>query len=347
MTGEAVSDSDLSARETVSEAARQLTEQAFVFDALALPYVLDEPYTQQCLAAGINAANVTLTGEDGWDETQRRLESMLSRIAQRSDLCLATTSEDLEQSKDDQRLSVVLGTQGAAFVEDQLWRIDSVWRLGLRFIGLAYTPANLFADGCGELRDAGLTLLGREFVQAVNERPMALDLSHSGHASQAEAALLARAPCCTHSNAFSVNPNDRNTQDDVVATTAEKGGVMGICCLPRTVAPGLPSLTNLVDHYEHLAKLAGRNSIGLGLDFQQGDQERGEQMPVSKRWRTLRPDIFGTVDDYYRQSYPEGIETVDKLSNITQELLSRGHDREAVVGVLGSNWRRFFGQALG
>ena len=159
-------------------------------------------------------------------------------LAQRSDLCLATTSEDLEQSNDGQRLNVVLGTQDVAFVEDQLWRIDSVWRLGLRFIGLAYTPANLFADGCGELRDAGLTLLGHEFVQA---RRMALDLSHSGHACQAEAARLARAPCCTHSNAFPVNPNDRNTR----------------------------------------------------------------------------------------------------------ELLSRGYDREVVVGVLGGNWRRFFRQAIG
>ena len=347
MTDEIFFAPEVSTRGSEPQTAEQLTDRAFVFDALALPYVLDEPYTEQCLAAGINAANVTLTGEDGWDTTQRRLESMLSCISRRNDLKLATASEDLETAEQGQKLAVVLGTQGSAFVEDQLWRIDSVWRLGLRFMGLAYTPATLLADGCGEPRTAGLSLLGQEFVQAVNERPLMLDLSHTGHASQAEAALLARAPCCTHSNAFSVNPNDRNTRDEVFTTIAEKGGVVGICCLPRTVRTESPNVTDLVDHCDHMTKLAGDQGVGLGLDFQQGDQERGEQMPVSKRWRTLRPDIFGTVDDYYRQSYPAGIETVGKLSNITREFLRRGYGHKKILGILGNNWRRFLRQAIG
>lgn len=325
-----------------------ITKNAFVFDALALPYVLEAPYVEQCLSAGINAVNVTLTGEEGWDTTLRRIEEALSRILCHDDnLLLAITSKDLEKAERDGKLAIILGTQGSAFIGDQLWRIGLLHRLGLRFIGLAYTPANLLADGCGEPRDAGLTLLGREFIEAVNELPMILDLSHTGHASQSEAAVLARAPCCTHSNAFSVTPNDRNTRDEIITIIAKKGGIMGVCCLPRTVRKDAPSVKHMVDHCDHLVRVAGSQGVGLGLDFQQGDRERGQQMAISKRWRSLRPDIFGTVDDYYRQAYPSGIESIDKLSNFTRELLRRSYGHEQVLGVLGGNWRRFFQEVVG
>ena len=327
--------------------AKETAQRAFVFDALALPYVLNEPYTEQTLSAGINAANVTLTGEDGWDESLRRIESILSRIERHDCLLLAVTSADLNRAEKEGKLAVVLGTQGCAFVEDKLWRIGHLHRLGMRFLGLAYTPANLLADGCGEPRDSGLTLLGREFVAEANDFRMILDLSHTGHRSQAEATELAHAPCCTHSNAFAINPNDRNTRDDVISAIAKKGGVVGVCCLPRTVCTNAPSVKDLADHTDHLRQVSNDQAVGMGLDFQQGDQENGKQAPISKRWRTLRPDIFGTVDDYYRQPYPTGFETVEKLSNFISELLDRGYNEDQLLGVLGANWRRFFERIVG
>ena len=53
-----------------------------------------------------------------------------------------------------------------------------------------------------------MSFLGRELIDIVNRLPMWLDLSHCGHRTRAEAVVLARAPVCTHSNAYGLNPND-------------------------------------------------------------------------------------------------------------------------------------------
>ena len=106
--------------------------------------------------------------------------------------------------------------------------------------GLAYTGATLFADGCGEKRDAGLSFLGEELIAAVNETPMILDLSHTGHRSRAEAVPLARAPVCTHSNAWHHVPNDRNTRDETVQAIVAKGGHDGRLLPAALGEPGRP-----------------------------------------------------------------------------------------------------------
>jgi membrane dipeptidase len=68
----------------------------------------------------------------------------------------------------------------------------------------------------------------------------------------------------------------------------------------------------VVDHIEHVMKLAGPDAVGLGTDFD------------------------GIPDP------PVGLEDVSKLPRLTEELLRRGHSAEDVRKVLGENFLRFF-----
>jgi membrane dipeptidase len=77
---------------------------------------------------------------------------------------------------------------------------------------------------------------------------------------------------------------------------------------PRPTVP----LTKVVDHIEHVMKVAGPDAVGLGTDFD------------------------GIPDP------PAGLEDVSKLPHITEELLRRGHSEEEVRKVLGENFLRFF-----
>ena len=70
--------------------------------------------------------------------------------------------------------------------------------------------------------------------------------------------------------------------------------------------------TKVVDHIEHVIRIAGPDAVGLGSDFD------------------------GISDP------PEGLEDVSRLPKITRELLRRGYSEEAVVKVLGENFLRFF-----
>jgi membrane dipeptidase len=73
--------------------------------------------------------------------------------------------------------------------------------------------------------------------------------------------------------------------------------------------------TLAVDHIEHVLKVGGPGSAGLGTDFD------------------------GIEDP------PIGLEDVSKLPRLTEELLRRGHSDEEVRGVLGENFLRFWDRA--
>jgi membrane dipeptidase len=71
-----------------------------------------------------------------------------------------------------------------------------------------------------------------------------------------------------------------------------------------------PPLKSLIDHIDHVAKIAGIDHVGLGSDFD------------------------GVT------SLPEGIDSVADLPRITQALLQRGYTREQIHKILGGNFLR-------
>lgn len=322
-----------------------------VFDCLSLQYQLDPPYVDRAIAGGVTATNMTVATEnETWDMVMQTVESTLEKVERHPDMVLATTAAGIRAAKQAGKLAVVMGLQGSESLHKSLYRVGLLHRLGVRFIGLAYTGATLFGDGCGEARDAGLTFLGRDFVAAVNQLPMLLDLSHSGHQTRLEAAELALHPVCTHSNAYAVNPNDRNTRDEVARIVGAKGGVMGICGLERSVWPDNPTVEHLVDHADHYVRLLGAGHVGIGMDYTEGYQDSyraGVPVKQSHKWRTWRPDIFGTLEDFYKKPYPRGVERVALLPNLTQSLLTRGYPPETVTSIMGGAWLRCMDSVTG
>lgn len=71
-----------------------------------------------------------------------------------------------------------------------------------------------------------------------------------------------------------------------------------------------PPLKSLIDHIDHVAKVAGIDHVGLGSDFD------------------------GVT------SLPDGIDSVADLPKITQALLERGYTREQIHKILGGNFLR-------
>ena len=80
---------------------------------------------------------------------------------------------------------------------------------------------------------------------------------------------------------------------------------------------GLPAtpLSVLIDHIDHIAKVAGVDHVGLGSDF----------------------DGVPTL--------PEGMKDIAQLPNITYELLRRGYSEKDVRKILGENLLRAFAEA--
>jgi len=329
------------------EAVQKFHRETLVWDCLSLYYILDEFYAQQSLDGGVNVVNATFGTEDEWETVIRNFEQGLQKIEKSPLLKLALCADDILQAKKQGKLAIVIGTQGSSFIEKELYRVELLYRLGLRICGLAYTGGTLHADGCGERRDAGVSFLGRDLIDIVNRLPMWLDISHCGHRTRAEAVQLARAPVCTHSNAYGLNPNDRNTTDETAKAIVAKGGMLGVCGLAKTVWPQDATLKHIVDHIDYYSKLIGPQNVGFGCDFVAAYKASGVILPASKRWRTLRPDVFGTVDEFLTLSYPEGLAQIRELPNLTQTLFDRKYSESEIAGIMGANWLRVFKQWVG
>tara|TARA_A100001037_G_scaffold299689_1_gene325862 strand:- start:472 stop:1539 length:1068 start_codon:yes stop_codon:yes gene_type:complete len=335
-------------------------DRSFVFDALSLYYVIEEPYAERLLTGGVNATNVTFAIEEEWDDVLGHVDRSIEAIEKSPLMTLATTHDELLAAKAAGKLGIVMGTQGASMLgrdpileeasdgsglKPRFDRLEQFHEMGLRSLGLSYTAANVFADGCGEARDAGLSFLGQDLVACVNELNLLLDLSHTGHQSRAEAASLARAPVCTHSNAYALVPNDRNTKDETVKAIAAKGGMMGIVAFPGFIADEDPTVPGMVDHMDHFIDLVGEEHVGIGTDFTEAYQDKKVVLPESRRWRTRRPDMFGSVDDFLKLKYP--LPTIRLLPNLTQAMFDRGYSEERIGAILGGNWLRAFKEFVG
>ena len=311
-------------------------------DGLSLYYALENPYSERLLAAGVDATIVTFAADEDWDGTLRAIDRGLKLIADSQDKLLVREPADLDRAKSTGRLGIIMGFQGSDMIGPDLWRVGLLFNLGLRCLQLTYSFATLFGDGCAEERNAGLSFLGRDLIDTVNEYPMFLDLSHCGHATTAEAIDRAKNPVCTHSNAFALAPMDRNKKPEALAALAAKGGIIGATALPRAVKLEDPTLDDLLEHMGRLIDSCGSMNVGLGLDFTEGNRKSGVILPAAERNRRLRPDIFGTVADFFAQKYPQGIEDISHFLRIEEGLLNLGYDSNVVRAVMGGNWVRHF-----
>jgi membrane dipeptidase len=117
----------------------------------------------------------------------------------------------------------------------------------------------------------------------------------------------------------------RNDRDAAVKTNAEQLKAAGKTVtyldddrIEREWAAKIPRppLSSLIDHIDHIAKVAGIDHVGLGSDF-----------------------------DGVSGATPQGIDSAADLPKITQALLDRGYSADDIRKILGGNILRVFREA--
>jgi membrane dipeptidase len=227
--------------------------------------------------------------------------------------------------------------------EELLEHLQTFYDRGARYMTLTWSIASPVGGSSGDdSRDKGLTDVGRRIIDAMHRLGMIVDVSHVSDPLFWDVLRYVRKPViASHSSARALADVPRNMTDAMLDAVAKNGGavcvnfgpefldadfaraqnairddVRGRGLGPRETwtivrdkvrqLPPVP-LARLLDHIEHIAKVAGVDHVCLGSDFD------------------------GVA------SAPAGLEDASKLPALTDGLRARGFADADVEKILGGN----------
>lgn len=235
--------------------------------------------------------------------------------AHQGEIAVALTTHDLSTIVQGGKLAAVLAIENSDALEGSLDVLRMLFKLGVRTVGLTHSPRSLAGDGVDETRTGGgLTNFGVQLVEEMNRHNMVVDLAHISERGFRDALDLSKKPVIvSHGNCKALCDHRRNLTDDQIRALAHAGGVVGVTFVPSFVDTQTPSLSKLLDHIDHVARLAGPECVGLGSDFDGG----------------------GTL-----------LKDPTQLPDITLGLLERGFDEQDVRKILGGNFLRVLKETM-
>jgi len=222
------------------------------------------------------------------------------------------------------KIGILIGQQNSVHfrtVED----VDSFYRLGQRVSQLTYI-GNRIGGGSSDAHDSGLTPYGAEIVARMNQVGMAVDISHCGDRTTMEAIEASRKPVLvTHSNCRALVPGSvRCKTDEAIQRMAVNGGVIGVTMVRGFVrAWGPATIEHVLDHIDHIVKLAGIEHVGVGSDV---DLD-GRDVPPARKY-----DL-------------DGIDYSMKIYDLVEGLVRRKYSSRGIELILGGNFERALSEA--
>jgi membrane dipeptidase len=238
-------------------------------------------------------------------------------------------------------------------LENSLGALRAYYALGVRYMTLTHGKNTDWADSATDTAaHGGLTPFGREVVREMNRLGMLVDISHVSPDVMRQVLDVSEAPVIfSHSSARALTDHPRNVPDDVLAQMAKNGGVVMVTFIPlfvssETAAWGkgletlifnakssaemekiekdyaathgpapIATLAQVADHVEHVARVAGRDHVGIGSDF------------------------WGSTDE------PSGLTDVSAFPALFAELIRRGWSDADLAKLAGGNVIRALGDA--
>ena len=238
---------------------------------------------------------------------------------------------------------------------DHFERVDDVdlfHGLGQRVSQLTYNFQNRIGSGFLEHGDGGLTVFGHQVLERMQEVGMAVDLSHCADRTTMDGLDAATRPVIfTHASCRALLPGYlRCKTDEAIRALAAKGGVMGIPMIRFMIREGPPvSVEDVVDHFDHVARLVGVEHVGIGSDLDIEGYGSPRQPPGREQDPMSQPNVerynaYFTEDGY---AHIEGLDHPKRVFDLTDALIRRGYDDADIRLMLGGNFARVLSELWG
>lgn len=273
-----------------------------------------------------------------WNDVIHDMGIRSCDIAHQDFLIRGSNLDDIYKAKSEDKIAWFISLESATMIENELDRIDILYGLGARMMGITYSESNCLGSGLKEKNDGGLTAFGRKAVERMNKIGMAIDVSHSGDKTAMDTINVSSKPVfITHIGARALWNMKRLKPDDVLKACADKGGVIGIEAAPHTTITKnhpMHDIESFMEHFEYIKELVGIDHVAFGPDALFGDHVGLHNLFSSNM--SIAENTAG--QSFHKVDYVKGLENPAEAShNIVRWLVKHGYSDEDIAKVLGKN----------
>jgi len=299
----------------------------------------------------------------GFDLANRQIDSLDALIKRHPNrIAMVRTAKELKMVVKDGKMAALFGVEGGHMIEDSVKNLDSLAKRGMTYMTLTWNNSTPWASSAYEetfkkdsLKQVGLSNLGLQIVQRMNELGVIIDLSHVGETAFYDAVRASNKPVmASHSSAYVFNAHQRNLKDDQIKAIAKTGGVVFVNFysgfLDSTYANKFRDFNSR--HKNELIELT--NKLGTRSLAQEEINKKYQieleeiKAPLSllidhidHMVKLVGANHVGLGADYDgAESYPKGLDDVSKYPLVTEALLVRGYSKVAVKKIMGLNFIR-------
>ena len=212
-----------------------------------------------------------------------------------------------------QSVNVCFGLENGFALAGDIGNVQKFYDMGVRYITLCHNGDNDLCDSArGKGTHGGLSDFGREVIREMNRLGMMVDVSHAADSTIEQAIEFSSQPIiATHTSAKALCDHARNMSDELIVKLAQSGGRIHVCLYNYFLAKdGRADINTICDHIDHMVKLVGSESVGIGSDFDGGG------------------GVLGCNDS-------------SELINITMELIRRGYSDDDIKNIMGVGFVKF------
>ncbi|PXF62904.1 peptidase M19 [Kangiella spongicola] len=306
-------------------------------------------------------ANLEFEGEGkSFELANELIDNVEAIVAANPDkFALATSPAEVQANFEKGLVSLPMGMENGSPIEGKLENVQYFYDRGIRYITLAHSRSNHLSDSSyDEARpNEGLSEFGKDVVREMNRLGIMVDVSHLSDDAFYDVMEVSTAPViASHSSVRDFTPGfERNMDDDMIETMAEKGGVIFINFGSTFISQD--SIDN-----NNAYKAAVKTYIESNNLDSEKDAEKIRSFTKSYRQRTpfefadlndvldhidhvvelVGVDYVGLGSDYdgVGDSLPTGLKDVSTYPNLIKGLLERGYSEQDIAKMLSGNLMR-------
>lgn len=277
-------------------------------------------------------------------------------------ITIVKTTAQLLVAVHNDKLAAMIGVEGGHMIENDLSKLDSLYKRGARYMTLTWNNSNPWATSAmEETRDTllhqpkGLSDFGKNLVRHMNDLGMLVDLSHVGEQTFWDAINTSTKPVLvSHSCVYNLCPAFRNLKDDQVKAVGKNGGVIhlnfysGFLDSTYEKKDAVFSKKHKVER-DSLLKINPESYFANEYLYEKyKDEVQAIRAPFHLLFdhldyivKLIGIDHVGLGSDFDGiNSAPQQLDEVADYPLITQELLARGYSKKDIRKILGGNFLR-------